>query len=737
MIAKIERNGRLPFWDCRKTTIPRFIKIKNLSLPLKTKKMKRAFRFLSFLILLSTLSHTNLGATSSDSLRHELRQAGHDTTRIKVLFALGRQFIDGPSDSLLFYYQNALHIIHKNLQNYPDRESTSDDPLHRTFKNLELRALIELGIEYFYRSDYNLALEYYFAAAEVAIALNDVSHLSECYGEIGIVYKNQGRYDEALDFQTKAINIAYTLNEPDWTAICNNNIGNIYKAKGFYSLAIDYYLKALNTFREMNQPRRMANCMQSVGTLFLEQQNHQKALEYYQQALEISLETGDRIRQINLKMSIGNTLAEMGQTKLAKKNYFEVLQIYDSTGYLHGIDDCYKLLGLAYLDEQNADSAALFFDKALTISKKENDLNNMAEIYGKQGMVYLEHRNFDLALAILNKSDSLARVIGAPDLVMDAALNLYHLHQTLGKADVALKHYVHYATMKDSLFKEAQYRAITEMEIKYESVKSEQDIAMLRQKTTVQELIISRRNRLLWSAAIIFVVLIVGGYFYYQNRRLKAVQKAAELENRLLRAQMNPHFIFNSLIAIQGFIYEKNPVEAGDFLAKFANLIRLTLENSRSEFVSLEKEIDMLKVYLQLQQVRYQGKFIFEINVDENLDPENLKIPPMLAQPFIENAVEHGIRHKAEKGCIKILFQKENKNIRVIVEDDGVGREAAMKLRKKDKPQSLAISITRERLKILGKKYKQKFMVQVSDLKDANGQPLGTRVELTMPVQDD
>ncbi|MCF8366920.1 MAG: tetratricopeptide repeat protein [Bacteroidales bacterium] len=697
--------------------------------------MKHLFQLplvISIFILPSVLP----GAPSlekTDSLRKVFSSSNHDTTRVKTLFALGNCFIDGPSDSLLYYYNSALQIINKNIGAL---KSDDDAPACRNFKALQLRALIELGIEYFYRSDYDKALEYYFAAADVAGAIGDVSHLSECYGEIGIVYKNQGKYDEALDFLQKAIEIAYTLDEPDWVAICNNNIGNIYKAKGFYSIAIDYYLKALLTFEEMNQQRRVSTCMHSVGTLFFEQQNYQKAMEYYERALEITLQTGDRIRELNLKMAVGNTLAVTGQFSVAKKNYFEALRIFDSSGYQHGLDDCYKLMGIVLLEEQNADSAAMYFEKALKISLIENDLTNMAEIFGKQGIVYMQQGKYNLAKAVLGKSDSLAMKLGAPAMVMEASSNLYRLHLAIGNSETALEYYVRYATMKDSLFKDAQYRAITEMEIKYETVKSEKDIAVLRQKTKVQELIISRRNRLLWSVAIIFVVMLAGIYFYYQNRRLKAVQQASELENRLLRAQMNPHFIFNSLIAIQGFIYERNPVEAGDFLAKFADLVRLTLENSRSEFVLLQKEIGMLRVYLELQQLRYNMKFDFNIHIDENIDPGNLKIPPMLAQPFIENAVEHGIRHKADKGFIKVLFYRVNNNVQVVVEDDGVGRDAAMKIKKKDKPGSLAISITRERLQVLSKKYKEKFDFQIHDLFDEKKQPCGTRVEFTMPAEE-
>jgi sensor histidine kinase YesM len=198
---------------------------------------------------------------------------------------------------------------------------------------------------------------------------------------------------------------------------------------------------------------------------------------------------------------------------------------------------------------------------------------------------------------------------------------------------------------------------------------------------------------------------------------------------------MNPHFIFNSLIAIQGFIYEKKPVEAGDFLAKFADLVRLTLENSRNEFVLLEKELGMIQVYLELQQLRFEQQFDFRIEVDTAIDPDAVKIPPMLAQPFIENAVEHGIRNKPDKGFIRVAISGNEYKIEMIIEDDGIGREAAKKFRKPDKPGSLATSITMERLKVLGKKHRKKFLFEIEDLKDENNNPAGTRVRLQMPAE--
>lgn len=198
---------------------------------------------------------------------------------------------------------------------------------------------------------------------------------------------------------------------------------------------------------------------------------------------------------------------------------------------------------------------------------------------------------------------------------------------------------------------------------------------------------------------------------------------------------MNPHFIFNSLIAIQSYIYKQDAVQAGDYLAKFADLIRITLENSRVEYVPLEKELKMLNAYLELQALRFENKFQYNLNVDNKLSVSQLQIPPMLAQPFIENAIEHGIRHKVDKGLIEISLKKTEECMLWRVEDDGIGRVNARKVNKNKVHQSMATSITRERLEILSKRNKGKFDFQIIDKYDDTGSAKGTLVILQMPFR--
>ena len=236
---------------------------------------------------------------------------------------------------------------------------------------------------------------------------------------------------------------------------------------------------------------------------------------------------------------------------------------------------------------------------------------------------------------------------------------------------------------------------------------------------------------------IVVIVLFIIMVIKYREKKIREQNRFLVLEQKLLRSQMNPHFIFNSLSSIQSFIFENNPIVAGSYLSRFAELIRSILYNSREEFISLEKEVKTLQNYLDLQQLRYNNKFEFELYVDPEIDIENTSIPPMLAQPFIENAIEHGLKNLEKKGQLYVQFVQKNEFIKLIVKDNGIGIEAAQKHKdeKRKNHVSLATIITKERIEILNKNLKRnKYGMQIKEQKDEAGKTTGTQVEFHLPV---
>ena len=204
---------------------------------------------------------------------------------------------------------------------------------------------------------------------------------------------------------------------------------------------------------------------------------------------------------------------------------------------------------------------------------------------------------------------------------------------------------------------------------------------------------------------------------------------------------MNPHFIFNSLSSIQSFIFENNPIEAGSYLSRFAELIRSILYNSREEFITIEKEIKTLQNYLDLQQLRYNKKFDYILDIDPLIQPDLIRIPPMFAQPFIENAIEHGIKHLEGQGFISVSFtlMAEIKSVLLIIEDNGIGIKASKKIKRKTPKNhtSLATVIANERMEIFNKGRKKKqFIMKIVDVKDADGNVKGTKVKFLIPYRE-
>ncbi|HEY1040447.1 MAG TPA: histidine kinase, partial [Bacteroidia bacterium] len=217
-----------------------------------------------------------------------------------------------------------------------------------------------------------------------------------------------------------------------------------------------------------------------------------------------------------------------------------------------------------------------------------------------------------------------------------------------------------------------------------------------------------------------------------KQRRLKANQKNLEMEQQLLSAQMNPHFIFNALNSVQAFILEKSAHEASDYLAKFSKLVRLVLNNTREKVLTLEREIEFLRSYIELEQIRFGNKFTVEFVVDESIDTYQVLIPPMLIQPYIENAIWHGLMPlKSERqGKLRVSFTEEERQLTIVIEDNGIGIETSQQIKKSPGHVSTGMTLAETRTKMTGA-----ASVKIYNLQNEDGTPAGTKVEIILTLK--
>lgn len=361
----------------------------------------------------------------------------------------------------------------------------------------------------------------------------------------------------------------------------------------------------------------------------------------------------------------------------------------------------------------------------------------------KEALTYADRFNFPLkdryylvlnegfAFETLGEYDSAMFYMEKASKLRPQSLDHHRLKYIILKSqkrfDKALMAHERYNSKLDSTLRSRNQSNLSLAQARYETELKEKEVISLSQRASIQALEIQQKNQTLFIGLVVALFVVVVIYFFFKQREIKKQQSQTELEQRFLRSQLNPHFISNALVAVQSFMLKNDAESAALYLTKFSKLMREILENSRKEFLSVEEEIGMITNYLEIHKLRL-GSFDFSIEIDENIDPETDTIPPMFIQPFVENAIEHGIAN-IEDGKIKLKFKKDGDYISIEVSDNGKG------LNQSNKPDhySLSSTIIKERIDIFNKSLKNKILLVIDNLKNDNGNVIGTRVQVKVP----
>jgi LytS/YehU family sensor histidine kinase len=287
-----------------------------------------------------------------------------------------------------------------------------------------------------------------------------------------------------------------------------------------------------------------------------------------------------------------------------------------------------------------------------------------------------------------------------------------------------------------------QQKVIESTQFRFNQQKERQTLNVyFNEKLTEQQLLAQEKqyHARLWLYALLagLGVLIFIAFWYNLKMKSGYGKKMKEVEMRALRAQMNPHFIFNCLGSINRYIVKSDTKTASHYLTKFSKLIRLILDNSSSDHVTLEAEIQTLQLYLDMESLRFDYAFEYEILKDKGLDESMIQLPSMLIQPYVENAIWHGLLQKEEKGKLWIRFKKINGHLlQAEIEDNGIGRKRAAELKSKEmiKHKSYGMQISSERIQIINHLYQLKNSVSIHDLTNENGDAGGTRIVVQIPI---
>lgn len=577
------------------------------------------------------------------------------------------------------------------------------------------------------------------SALAIAQKMNYKKGEARCFDLLGVFYRETSRYEEAINNHKRALEISQSIHDSTSIAYAYNNMGVAYRRLDETEKAFKYHFDALNISRATGDRRNRAIAMNSIGNIYLSIGDFKSAIIEFEQCLKQEKEMGINIGQAINNANLGEAYEGLGEFDKAIAYYKEALKFNQLENSDKGLAITYNLLGKVYLKKNDYDLALSYLNDAVSYNHRLRDRINVADNYITIGKIYVKKGEYKNALDVLNRGLVIAREIGSQSLIIDAYKVIGQTESMVGNYDKGYDFLNKAYELRDSIFKEQATPQMAKMRTLYELDKKEDQIRLLRQENQINQLKLNNRLYTLVAAGIIIVLLFSGILFFLYNRRQKSYKLMLEYELQSLRSQMNPHFIFNAMNSIDNYIWKNKREEASSYLIKFSNLMRMTLQNSRTKTIRLADEIGFLKLYLELENFRLEEKLNYRIEISPELDVDEVVIPSMVVQPFVENAVLHGLSHKDDGERLLIIRFYRNENLIVCeVEDNGVGREAAKASQENKlfKKQSVGIQVTEERVALLKQiTGNRNLQIKIIDLKDdGNSQALGTKVIIRLPL---
>ena len=522
--------------------------------------------------------------------------------------------------------------------------------------------------------------------------------------------------------------------------------------------------------------RRKLNAANSISQGYTALNKYELTIKYLRFVIENALKIKDTGTLLNAFVNAGTAYNQTGNNRQAIYYTLQALPYLGDDPYSKMVT--YANLADYYSSFKNIDSAKIFLVKAEELANTSKDEDAINSVALQRASVLILEKKYDAAEPILKKSLTFyEKQPPGTSLVnclliyaaLDTALNNYdkaekHLltlykvtkamdfkaytvenlrmlafvNEQLGDYKDAYNYQKEFIAINDSIKTDKAEQSLAELQTQYQTLKKEEQINILQKESLIKDLELkaSERNKTLFIilGGILLTTLLL--ILYIRNLRNKAALQTikSSLEMKALRSQMNPHFIFNSLNSIQKYIWENRKEDASEYLIKFARLIRLVLENSMHSSIKLSEELAALRIYIEMEHRRNNQKFDYSITVNDNVDEEKTYIPPLLLQPYVENAIWHGLSQKEERGKLAIAIERKENSLVCIIDDDGIGRTRAAEIKSNTLPKtSLAMNISSQRIAWLQKDTGFAASVVIRD-KYTGSTAEGTSVFLTLPI---
>jgi len=562
------------------------------------------------------------------------------------------------------------------------------------------------------------------------------------YNQLGIRYRNISKFKKAIEFHKKALGLANISKSLEFKVYSLNMLGVVYRKTDAIQTALDHNHEALELAETIENPsdelkRGINVSLNSIGNIYVALKQYGLAIDYFKQSLKLEDELGNTLGIAINYQNIGKCLEKQNNIEAALNKYQASLYYNKQINSEKGKIICTNSISQIYIKQGKPNKALKLLKPNLIASNKLGDKYITVTVYINMGWSFLKLKQYNKSYEFLNKGLKIAKEYNLSRTKFRAYSLLSELSQERGNYASALNYYKEAEIYDKEISNERNIRYVNDMIIRYDTEKKNNQIKVLAKENEIVKLQLQKNKTSLVVSSIVLILLAGILYILYRQYQLKNEKKLLTLEQTMLRSQMNPHFLFNSLNSIKLYIINNEKKNAVYYLNKFSKLIRKILEASSLKEISLAEELETVELYMNIENIRFSNEINFTINVDDNIDINNIKIPSLILQPFLENSLWHGLSTKEGEKRIYLQVSKENAYFtKISIIDNGVGRDASeiMKQRKLLKRKSIGIDITKERLSNFSKDYQNSFEVEISDLYDDNKKPLGTKVTLYIPT---
>ncbi len=553
----------------------------------------------------------------------------------------------------------------------------------------------------------------------------DDSAAFENYNKIGLIFYSKNLPEFTEEFFYLAKQSAEAMGDYDKAAQMIMNIGVVREMSGDYVAALNNYQESLKAFNKTGNKKSQSLVYNNIAIVHQELGNDDLAYQNLIQSYNLKVEVKDSALIASALNNLGVFYEEsLGDLDSALCFYSDAQEIYILLEDSRNTAICQNNIANLLFKDKNYDAARKAFEESVAGFRLLDDKLWLSRSLMYSGQLEAEIGNFLVAVKFMEESLNLLIDSGYTRNLMEVYGSVAKAYLKVGDFKNSALSFEQYDLLKDSLLNIDKQNEISKLEVKYQTAQKELEIEALQKEKEIQNRKIAQISSLIVAIIVILGFIIIVLYMRGKQRKLFMQNKNMTIKQQILQNQMNPHFLFNVLTSIQGYMSDSNSEKASDYLSKFSKLTRMVLQSSAQDKILLSEEIELLTNYIQLEQLRLEKSFEFVLSIDDAIETEEINIPPMMIQPFVENAIKHGLKN-IENGVLELKILEKDSYILFSISDNGKGFEKGEIDSTNHK--SLALGIINERAEILKQKWKKD--VSVSFKSDEKG----TKVDVKLP----